>query len=406
MPQAILNQSFVNALEPQKVETVYFDKNLPGFGIRVSPKGTKTYFVQKRVGLRERKQNIGRANVLKFAEAKKRALELFGTIASGRNPFVKEVASVSSFEQLFKRYIEDHAEKVKKPRSISEDRRLIDRHLMPRLRLISPETMTRQEVIDLRNDIAAGKFVNANAAKSKKKQRLRGGEVTANRCLALLSKTFNFGKDNGHLERPDNPVVRVPRYKEYRREEFLSSDELRRLKMAIRKARRTGTESVTALDAIKVLLLTGARCGEVTGMKWSEVDFDRSSILKEDSKTGAREIQYCDNVKAILVRRKSAAKSKAIYVFPGTKKADQVSLRKPWKRLARSAKLNEKYTLHTLRHTFASQAAMHGVEVHHLQKLLGHQNAQTTSVYIKIANSASREVVKDISNVLLQRTKR
>lgn len=404
MPRSILNQSFVNALEPKEVETVYFDINLPGFGIRVSPKGTKTYFIQKRIGLRERKQNIGRANVLKYAEAKKRALSLFGAIAAGSDPFAEEAVPVSTFEDLFRRYIEDHAEKVKKPRSIAEDRRLIKRHLLPRVRFVSPESMTRQEVIDIRTSIAVG-YISSSKARTSKNGQLKGGEVTANRCLSLLSKVFNFGRDNRHITRPDNPVVRVPRYKEYRREEFLSSDELCRLRQAMKAARRMDTESVTSLDAIKVLLLTGARCGEITGMKWSEVDFDRCSILKEDTKTGAREIQFCDTVKAILVRRKRAAKPKSIYVFPGSKKAEQISLRKPWKRLVISADLSEKYTLHTLRHTFASQAAMHGVHVHHLQKLLGHKSVQTTSIYIKIASSASRQAVQNISGLLMNGSK-
>ncbi|MEZ5986442.1 MAG: site-specific integrase [Hyphomonas sp.] len=372
MPSRKLSQSIVDKLQGTGSEVIYFDRELAGFGVRIAPKGTKSYIIQKRISGRERKHTIGRANILKFAEAKNKARVLIGEISSGSDPFSIEAKAVTDFDTLFERYLVDHAEKLKKRRSCLEDRRLIQNHLLPRLRAISPEKLSRQNVIDLKLDVAGELPKTSKSATNiqRGKADLKGGKITANRCLSLLSKVFNFGADNGLIARTDNPVKRIPKYPEKRREDYLGMDELASLRAALRRSKKYKLELRSAIDAIEVLMLTGARLNEIRLLKWTEVDFEKCELKKPDTKTGPREIFICPRTKNILLRRHRSAKKHDEYVFAGIKKSSPVSLAKPWMRVRSLAKLDPKYSLHTLRHTFATQAALHGVSAHQIQKLL------------------------------------
>ena len=132
--------------------------------------------------------------------------------------------------------------------------------------------------------------------------------VTANRALALLSSVYNFASGLGEIPEGLNPARRVARFKERARERFLGIEELERLGQAIREAETIGLEwdvdetsphakhipkagrttkvSKSAAAAIRLLILTGCRLGEILTLKWEHVDFNRAALFLPDSKTG------------------------------------------------------------------------------------------------------------------------
>ena len=214
---------------------------------------------------------------------------------------------------------------------------------------------------------------------------------------------YNFGSDHGYIARKDNPVVRVPHFRERRREEYLDRQEIFALQQAFRASLRLRTERRSAVDAIEVLLLTGARLSEIRLLRWAEVDLNDGVIFKADTKTGAREIFICERTKRILERRLRVRKGQSEFVFPGQKSSRPITLAKPWRRIREMANLSADYSLHTLRHTFATQAAINNISPHRIQKLLGHQSLDTTSIYITIAKQTSKQDVQDISQILNKR---
>lgn len=404
MPKAKLTQSFIDDLKPSNRTTTHWDESLSGFGVKITEQGTKTFVLQRRFQKHEYKATIGRTNIFKLQAARDQARAMIGQIAKGENPFVEQRYSVKDFQDFFDLYMTKHAQKEKKPRSIAEDKRLIDNHLIPRLKRINPETMTRDDVVHLKKTIAGEVGRSSSVPASKARSHLKGGKPTANRCLALLSKSFNFALDEKFLTRLDNPVVRITRYKEHRKEEFLSGEELKALRISLNKARQLSLEEPAALDAIKILMLTGARLSEIREMRWDEVDLGNQIIAKPDTKTGPRKIFFCPLVGKIIRRRMKNRRASNGYVFPGVRGDKAISLRKPWERIRSAAGLSQKYTIHTLRHTFASHAIVNGVSAHQLQVLLGHSSVETTSIYVTIAESTSSNDVNSISNILTRST--
>ncbi len=119
---------------------------------------------------------------------------------------------------------------------------------------------------------------------------MRDKPYQANRCLALLSKFFNWTEKHGF--RPDwsNPCRHIDKYKEHKRERFLSETEIVRLSETLTDAQQNGSASPWIIAAIRLLLLTGARHSEILTLKWDWVDFEQACIHLPDSKTGAKTV--------------------------------------------------------------------------------------------------------------------
>lgn len=140
--------------------------------------------------------------------------------------------------------------------------------------------------------------------------------------------------------------------------------------------------------AIKLLLLTGARRGEILGLQWQNVDLSRKCLRLPDSKTGAKVIFLNDAALEIL--RSLPRLSNNLHVIPGTLIGRPfVSLDKIWHRVRASAGLRD-VRLHDLRHSFASVAVSGGLSLPIIGALLGHKHAATTARYAHLAAAPLR----------------
>jgi len=154
-----------------------------------------------------------------------------------------------------------------------------------------------------------------------------------------------------------------------------------------------------AFAALRLLLLTGCRVGEVLDLRWQHVDLERRLLLLPDSKTGAKTVYLSEPASALLsgLRKDSAGD----YVFPGDKLEKPLrSLRKPWQRLCEAAKLNN-IRLHDLRHSFASTGVAGGLSLPMIGALLGHSQPTTTARYAHLAASPLHEAADAIGARLL-----
>jgi integrase len=360
----------VDTLRPADdgAETALWDTELKGFGCRVQRGGGKSYVLQYRAGSGRgaplRKLTIGRHGSPWTPEtARGEAKRLLGLIEGGADPAADKIARTESptIADLAERFLAEHAETKRKTSTALEYRRLLDRLILP--------TLGKRKVADAtRGDIA--KLHHANLA----------APYQANRLLAVLSKMFNLAER--WALRPDgsNPCRHVEKFKEQKRERMLSPAELGRLGDAL--AGYQGSPYAAA--AVKLLVFTGARLGEVLGLKWEWVDFERGEARLPDSKSGAKTLHLPPPALTVLAELTRLDGNP--YVIVGSKPgAALVNLEKPWRAIRAAAGLDD-VRLHDLRHAFASVAASSGMGLPIIGKMLGHTQVATTARYAHLAS--------------------
>jgi integrase len=274
----------------------------------------------------------------------------------------------------------------KKPSSVRMDERNIANHVLPLLGELYVEEVTRNDIDNFKIDLKAGKHADPAASR---RSGYRGGAVVtggpgvANRCLALLSKMFNLAERWG--VRPDNtnPVRHIGKYAESKKERYLTGDEFERLATALSEAERKEAENPFVIAAIRLLVLTGARLGEILSLRWADVNFEHGMLLLGDSKTGRKTIFLSKPAMELLNRLPRLSGNP--YVIVGSRHGQHLkNLQKPWGRIRGAAKLPD-VRIHDLRHSFASIAAASGMSLPVIGKLLGHTKSATTERYSHLA---------------------
>jgi integrase len=240
----------------------------------------------------------------------------------------------------------------------------------------------RAEVERMRDAVTAGK----TAEKIESGERRRpgsvacGGKGVAAQCVALVSSLFGFAAERGLCT--ENPARGVKKATVRKVERFLSEAEIARLADALdAEAQRSGNPYPSA--AIKLLLLTGCRRGEIVNLLWQHVDFERECLRLPDSKTGAK-IVYLNAPARTLLQElpRMTANSR---VFPGMRaESASAAIEKAWSRIRAAADLID-VRLHDLRHSFASVGAAGGLSLPIIGALLGHKHATTTARYAHLS---------------------
>ena len=170
------------------------------------------------------------------------------------------------------------------------DERNIENHIRPLLGELYVDDVSRADIDRLKRAIKDGKKKPgaSNRTSFRGGKVVAGGAVVANRCLALLSKMFNLAELWGWRPEHSNPVRHIEKYKEVRRERYLSADEFARLGDALATSAEEGSESRFALAAIRLPIFTGARLGEILTFRWDYVDLEQRLLKLPDSKTGRK----------------------------------------------------------------------------------------------------------------------
>jgi integrase len=198
-----------------------------------------------------------------------------------------------------------------------------------------------------------------------------------------------------------NPCQGVERYREQRRQRFLSGAELAQVGEALAEAEREESAHPSGILALRLLLLTGARSGEILSLRWSEVNFERSCLELADSKTGQKTIPL--GAAALELLSKAERMEDNPYVCFGDKPGRPLGgLTKIWYRIRRRAGL-EDVRIHDLRHSFASVGAGSGLGLPIIGAVLGHTQAQTTSRYAHLAADPVQQAAERISEEIAAR---
>ena len=382
---AKLTKTIVDRAEPRARDYYLWDDQLKGFGVRITPTGRKSYLVRYRFGggrsARQRKFRIGyHGSPWSTDAARKEAMRILSEAAHGKDPADARAAERqrTTFAAYSERYIEEYAIPKKKASSVVEDQRLLRITLVP--------TLGQRNMRDLNHsDISR---LHASLSKTPYK---------ANRCVALLSKMFSLAEQWGIRERHTNPCRDITKYKERRRERFLSPEEIKRLAETLDGSCDRGVNP-QSIAIIRLLMLTGARKSEIIGLEWHEVDLPRRRLAKKDSKTGQKVIPISQPAADII--QNIPRLSGSPFVFPAARGQGHFQgLTKDWLAIRSEAGL-EDVRLHDLRHTFASISIERGVPIAVLSRILGHASITTTERYAHLADDPLHEAVTLVSDTI------
>jgi integrase len=370
MATARITKRAVDAARPASRDTYLWDDGLSGFGLKVTPTGRKVYLVQYRLGGRKgrtRRVTIGQHGELTPTAARFEAKRLLGEIALGRDPASDrdKAKAEKNLGTVLDQFMTEHAKSKRKASTAREYQRIAKLYIVPRLGRHAISEIKRQDIAKLHHELSSKPY-------------------QANRTLALLSKFFNWAEQHGLRPDGSNPCRHVEKYRENRRERFLSQVELARLGDALRAVESEQRATPWAIAAIRLLTFTGARLSEILTLQWEHVSEEHGCLMLPGSKTGPKAVHL--NPPALDVLHAIPRVEGNPYVICGERFGrNLVNLEKPWRRIRAAAKLDD-VRLHDLRHSFASVAASGGQSLVVIGKMLGHSQPATTARYAHLAD--------------------
>ena len=381
MQQRTISNRSVAAMTVER-DTVFWDRTVTGFGVRVYPSGGKVYIAQARGPEGPKRVTVGRHGVLNADEARRRAALIVTRIKAGEDPVALPLAARArggpTVANLAARYLEDHVEVRLKPGTQAKLRGVLRRHILPALGKLPVEAVERKQVVELHRGLS-------------------GRPVAANRAVKTLAHMYRLGEGWGLVPAGCNPCRSIEKHPERGRERFLTDAEFARLGRELDEAVDAGTASPVTAAAIRLLMLTGCRKGEVLALRWTDVDLDAGELRLPDAKSGPRAVQLPPPAVRLLEALPRRAGSP--WVFPGRAadgRCSESALDNAWRAVREAAKL-EDVRIHDLRHSFASRALALGETLPVIGKLLGHSDIETTARYAHLAQDSVHEAAERIA---------
>lgn len=347
-------------------QNIIRDSLLVGFGVRKTATGCTAFIFQYVVNGRERRITIGQFPGWSVAAAREQAKLLRRQADIGEDPLEKRMTSAKelTLKELWEQYQCDILPK-KSAGSQRNERSMWARLVLPQLGNWKLSAVKRINIERLHTRISVST------------------PAQANRCLASISHVFTKAMEWGLIV--ENPASSIKKNNEEGRERYLSDEERARF-VAMLDKRGNATSAL----ALKFLLLTGARSGEVFKATWDQFDLDNGVWTKPSAHTKQRRPHRVPlSEEAVKVLRKIGEPERGRIVFAGRKGNSITTMKTLFRNVCVEAEILD-FRVHDLRHTFASLLVDDGTSLPIIGKLLGHTQAATTNRYAHLADAPLR----------------
>jgi len=390
-----LTDSLIRAEIPAKSGAkIIYDDKVTGFGIRITPGDARTFILRYRNshGV-ERKMRIGAWPTWGVAAARKEAERLVREeINIGRDPLALREAARAALtaNQLLDLYVASARFASKAPATQAIDLGRIDRHLRPTLGRKIVIELSPDQVQRAAGEIASGKTKGKVKTRKHGLARVEGGQGTARKAIQLLRAAFNWAIKERLLDA--NPAGGLDLGRDGVRNLLLMSADYKRLHSRLDQMQDSGEVSDRAADAIRIISFTGARRGEIAGLRSEHVDLKAKLIRlppaahKTGKATGQDRVILLPKVAIEILKR--YRDDEIIFPFDGPR------LTKIWNLVRDAAGLPKDFGLHGLRHSVASHLAMKGAGASEIMAAMGHTQLSTAQRYVHLAQDFKQRLAE------------
>lgn len=401
-------------LAPARGQTLLWDADVKGFALRVTPGGAKSFLLDYRADGRQRRLTIGSFPDWSVQAARTAAKKLKQEVDGGRDPMEERHADrvAPTLQDVWERYQAEHLLR-KAIRAQADERSMWLKIILPRLGKLKVRSIDADHIDELHRDVT----------------NVRGTPVRANRVVEVLRRALNLAIRWKWLT--DNPASGVRKNTEEKRNRFLNRTEIAALAQALNEH----SEPVSA-NAIKLLMLTGARRGEVLSATWDMFDLENGIWTKPSAHTKQRLIHrvplsgpalrlLAEIKEASAHAAKTGGTPASPYVFPGHDGKPLTDIKRSWTTICRKAGLavqvrkidrngrpakgkdgqpvlvwRPNVRIHDLRHSFASILVSAGASLPLIGQMLGHTQVQTTQRYAHLFDDPMRDAAETVGKVI------
>ncbi len=355
-----------------KSRKVRWDSVVSGLGLRIYPSGRKAFVLSYRdPQRRKRLYTLGEFGPLTLDKAREAAVRRKAQVIDGKDPLAqrKAAAGAKTVAELCQVYLERYA--VHK-RSLQEDRRRIEQHILPLWGTRKVEALKRSEIADAHHKVGQDR------------------PYEANRRLALIRRMLNLARHWGFVDEGwPNPASGIPMHPEQSRDRWVTPEELPRLAQAIDEE-----PNVYVRSALWLYLLTGMRKSELLQAQWDDIDWERNELRLGETKAGR--VHYVPlSPPAVAILQTVPRQELNPYILAGARAGKPlVNISKPWNRVRERAGVPD-VRLHDLRRTVGSWLAQAGNDLHLIGKVLNHSNIATTQVYARFSQDVVHKALDD-----------
>ncbi len=369
-----LTDAGIARLRPEGREYTIWDSQVAGLGVRVRPSGSRTFIYYRRTDSGVKKMSFGPALLRKVEDVRRDCLEA-ATGTAGPDTGSRESAP------LFRDFVSgcwkaDCFERCK-PSTQRVYGTLLKGRILPAFGSLPLDRIERVDAV---------RWFEKGS---------RAAPGVANKALQLMRQILNHAVACGHIE--TNPARGIRPNPSRKLTRFLSREEIARLHRVLDRYAEGSASEAQQADIVRLLLLTGCRKGEILRLRREEVREDRLELA--DSKTGPRTVLLNAPARKILERR--LRQGNGPWIFPSIKDPSRHQFYGLWLWYAvrREADI-EDVRLHDLRHTVASQAAMSGVPLPVVARLLGHRDVSMTMRYAHVGDREVEAAAERVGRII------
>lgn len=368
MPVVHLTDRFIRHVSTEKSVEDFREEGFPGFGLRVTERGRKTFFIVYPIGGRRRRLGLGRYPIVSLKRARQKARDALVQVDKGSDPQGVRIAerNGATFGELVEQFMDLYAEQRHSAAWLKYEREVLDRDVLPVLGTRRVADIRKADVVLLLDAIA------------------KRSPVTANRTRAILSRISTWALSRDLVE--VNPIAGVPKPggNELPREKVLTEDEVKNIWLACEE------ESSRVTASLQLVLLTAQRGGEVRSMRWEDLDGTWWTIPR--AKSGRSHRVFLSPQSLAILERVAPKKRRSKWVFPARRgKAVHLGRHNRGAFRVREASGVSGWTTHDLRRTAATMMASMGISPFVVEKILGHADRRgITAIYDRSSYDADK----------------